>query len=94
MSANVAPYRNFEALRAGLTRRKMMDQIFVIIGLVVMRRPTDGLSENGSDKQVDQRSLMPHIGTMLHHLYHRRGLYGSFPRMNTPGRLDRRLNSV
>jgi len=36
MSSNVASYRNFDALRQGLTRRKMMDQAFVIIGLTVM----------------------------------------------------------
>jgi len=36
MSAQVAPYRNVELLRQGLSRRKMLDQLFVIVGLVVM----------------------------------------------------------
>jgi phosphate transport system permease protein len=37
MSAAEAPaYRNVEFLREGLTRRKLMDRVFVIIGLVVM----------------------------------------------------------
>jgi phosphate transport system permease protein len=36
MSGNVAPYRNFDALRQGLSRRKLFDQLFVIVGLVVM----------------------------------------------------------
>ncbi|MFL6576784.1 MAG: phosphate ABC transporter, permease protein PstA, partial [Povalibacter sp.] len=37
MSAvTAAPHRNVDALRTGLSRRKMMDQIFVIVGLVVM----------------------------------------------------------
>jgi len=35
-AATSAAYRNMEAMRAGLTRRKMMDQIFVIVGLIVM----------------------------------------------------------
>lgn len=36
MSTQVASYRNVELLRAGLTRRKMLDQVFVIVGLTVM----------------------------------------------------------
>ncbi|HEY6643964.1 MAG TPA: phosphate ABC transporter permease PstA [Povalibacter sp.] len=36
MSANSATFRDMEAVRAGLTRRKMLDKIFVIVGLIVM----------------------------------------------------------
>jgi phosphate transport system permease protein len=36
MSANSPAYRDFEALRQGLSRRKMLDQVFVVVGLVVM----------------------------------------------------------
>lgn len=36
MSAHVAPYRNVDLLRQGLSRRKMLDQLFVIVGLIVM----------------------------------------------------------
>lgn len=36
MSSQVASYRNVDVLRAGLTRRKMLDQVFVIVGLTVM----------------------------------------------------------
>jgi len=36
MSAQVAPYRNVDLLRQGLSRRKMLDQLFVIVGLIVM----------------------------------------------------------
>jgi phosphate transport system permease protein len=36
MSSQVASYRNVEVLRAGLTRRKLLDQVFVIVGLTVM----------------------------------------------------------
>jgi phosphate transport system permease protein len=36
MSANAPAYRDFEALRRGLSRRKLLDQVFVIVGLVVM----------------------------------------------------------
>ncbi len=36
MSASTAAYRNFDAMRAGLSRRKLFDQLFVITGLVVM----------------------------------------------------------
>lgn len=36
MSATTAPYRDVEALRTGLSRRKTLDQIFVIVGLSVM----------------------------------------------------------
>jgi len=35
-AANIASYNNASALRAGLSRRKMFDQIFVIVGLTVM----------------------------------------------------------
>lgn len=35
-AANVASYNNASALRAGLSRRKMFDQVFVIVGLTVM----------------------------------------------------------
>ena len=36
MSANAAPYRNVDVLRKDLSRRKLFDQLFVIVGLVVM----------------------------------------------------------
>jgi phosphate transport system permease protein len=36
MSTQVASYRNADLLRQGLSRRKMLDQLFVIVGLVVM----------------------------------------------------------
>jgi len=36
MSTNAPSYRNVDALREGLSRRKMLDQLFVIVGLVVM----------------------------------------------------------
>jgi phosphate transport system permease protein len=36
MSSQVASYRSVDALRAGLSRRKMMDEVFVIVGLTVM----------------------------------------------------------
>jgi phosphate transport system permease protein len=36
VSANLAAYRNVDALREGLSRRKLFDQLFVVIGLVVM----------------------------------------------------------
>jgi phosphate transport system permease protein len=36
MNSQVASYRNVEVLRAGLTRRKLLDQVFVIVGLTVM----------------------------------------------------------
>lgn len=36
MSSQVAPYRNVDLLRQGLSRRKLLDQVFVIVGLVVM----------------------------------------------------------
>lgn len=36
MSAQNPTYRDVDALRAGLSRRKMLDQIFVIVGLIVM----------------------------------------------------------
>jgi phosphate transport system permease protein len=36
MSTPVASYRNVDLLRQGLSRRKMLDQLFVIVGLVVM----------------------------------------------------------
>ena len=36
MSASTAAYRNYDAMRAGLSRRKLFDQLFVITGLVVM----------------------------------------------------------
>ncbi|HEY8538304.1 MAG TPA: phosphate ABC transporter permease PstA [Steroidobacteraceae bacterium] len=36
MSTSAAPYRNFEALRQDLSRRKLIDQLFVIVGLIVM----------------------------------------------------------
>jgi phosphate transport system permease protein len=35
-SATAVTYANSEALRRGLSRRKLLDQIFVIVGLVVM----------------------------------------------------------
>ena len=35
-AAEVIPYRDAETLRAGLSRRKVFDQVFVIVGLVVM----------------------------------------------------------
>lgn len=35
-AAQNPPYRNVDALREGLSRRKMLDQLFVVIGLVVM----------------------------------------------------------
>jgi len=35
-SAHTASYRNVDALRAGLSRRKTLDQLFVIVGLIVM----------------------------------------------------------
>jgi phosphate transport system permease protein len=36
MGPQVASYRNVDLLRQGLSRRKMFDQLFVIVGLVVM----------------------------------------------------------
>jgi phosphate transport system permease protein len=36
MSSHIAAYRNVELLREGLSRRKMLDQVFVIVGLIVM----------------------------------------------------------
>ena len=36
MSANVASYRNVDLLRKDLSRRKVFDQVFVIVGLTVM----------------------------------------------------------
>src|SRR5688500_11520938 len=36
MVARPAPVMNMEALRQGLTRRKLTDQLFVILGLLVM----------------------------------------------------------
>jgi phosphate transport system permease protein len=36
MNARIAPYRNVDLLRQGLTRRKALDQVFVIVGLTVM----------------------------------------------------------
>jgi phosphate transport system permease protein len=35
-AAEVIPYRDAETLRAGLSRRKVFDRVFVIVGLVVM----------------------------------------------------------
>src|SRR5437868_10705459 len=35
-AANTAPYRNVESLRSGLSRRKMFDRLFVVVGLIVM----------------------------------------------------------
>jgi phosphate transport system permease protein len=35
-AAEVIPYRDADTLRAGLSRRKVLDQVFVIVGLVVM----------------------------------------------------------
>jgi phosphate transport system permease protein len=35
-TADVAPYRNVDLLREGLTRRKLLDRVFVIVGLVTM----------------------------------------------------------
>lgn len=35
-AAPTAPYRNVDAMRAGLSRRKMLDQLFVVVGLIVM----------------------------------------------------------
>ena len=34
--STAATYRNMEAVRAGLSRRKLLDKIFVIVGLIVM----------------------------------------------------------
>ena len=36
MSANVASYRNVDVLRKDLSRRKLLDQVFVLLGLIVM----------------------------------------------------------
>jgi phosphate transport system permease protein len=36
MSSAAAAYLNPEAIRAGLSRRKMLDQVFVVVGLVLM----------------------------------------------------------
>jgi phosphate transport system permease protein len=36
MSTNLASYRNVEVMRKDLSRRKVLDQIFVIVGLIVM----------------------------------------------------------
>ncbi|HEY5808065.1 MAG TPA: phosphate ABC transporter permease PstA [Povalibacter sp.] len=36
MSAATPAYRNVDALRTGLSRRKLFDQLFVVIGLIVM----------------------------------------------------------
>ncbi len=36
MSTDVAPYRNVGLLREGLSRRKLLDQLFVVVGLSVM----------------------------------------------------------
>jgi phosphate transport system permease protein len=36
MSSHLAGYRNVDLLRQGLSRRKMFDQVFVIVGLIVM----------------------------------------------------------
>jgi phosphate transport system permease protein len=36
MSTDVAPYRNVDLLREGLSRRKLLDQLFVVVGLSVM----------------------------------------------------------
>ena len=35
-AATTAAYRNVDALRAGVTRRKLFDKLFVVLGLVVM----------------------------------------------------------
>jgi phosphate transport system permease protein len=35
-ASNLASYRNVDLLRQGLSRRKMLDQLFVVVGLVVM----------------------------------------------------------
>ncbi|HEY4369964.1 MAG TPA: phosphate ABC transporter permease PstA [Steroidobacteraceae bacterium] len=35
-AVDAAPYRNFDLMRDGLTRRKTLDRVFVIVGLVVM----------------------------------------------------------
>ena len=34
--STAATYRDMEAVRAGLSRRKLLDKIFVIVGLIVM----------------------------------------------------------
>jgi phosphate transport system permease protein len=36
MSANAAPHMNPELVRRGLSRRKLLDDVFVLVGLVVM----------------------------------------------------------
>lgn len=36
MGASTATFRDMEAVRAGLTRRKLFDKVFVIVGLIVM----------------------------------------------------------
>jgi phosphate transport system permease protein len=36
MSSPIAAYRNVDLLRQGLARRKLIDQLFVIVGLIVM----------------------------------------------------------
>lgn len=36
MNANVASYRNVDVLRKDLSRRKLFDQLFVLVGLIVM----------------------------------------------------------
>ena len=35
-AAETAPYRNVDLLRVGLSRRKLLDRVFVVVGLVVM----------------------------------------------------------
>lgn len=35
-AADTAPYRNVDLLRVGLSRRKLLDRVFVVVGLVTM----------------------------------------------------------